>query len=317
MLNPNQDTRFHQANLPGGYSGRSFDTKYITPFLKKMQFASAMKESGWLTRSLEQNVPYDFNFPGKISNKEVKEAFLNILNDIEVFKNEPKPFLLAIFYGSIQQKQSRNIVLINPISSESSYTINQIIDLLNEHFYFKYKSRGASILPVIAIYSIYECITKELKRFENKYLSDLESHHSPDSHSGATGDIVVRNKNDNEVFESVEVKFDIPVDSIMVNDAYNKIKSKSVQRYYVLSTKGFKDEEEKRKTLKLIDEIKLEHGCQFVINGIFPTLKYYLRLIENTDAFLSCYLKNISNSNEINYEHKLAWNTIMKIKSGE
>lgn len=28
-LNPQQDVRLHQANMDGGYSGRSFDTKYI------------------------------------------------------------------------------------------------------------------------------------------------------------------------------------------------------------------------------------------------------------------------------------------------
>ena len=44
-------------NMEGGYSGRSFDTKYITPFLKQKRFLGAMKESGWLTRSLEQNIP--------------------------------------------------------------------------------------------------------------------------------------------------------------------------------------------------------------------------------------------------------------------
>lgn len=81
-LNPQQDVRLHQANMEGGYSGRSFDTKYITPFMKQKRFLGAMKESGWLTRSLEQNVPYNFEFPGKIRNKDVKSAFLNILYDI-------------------------------------------------------------------------------------------------------------------------------------------------------------------------------------------------------------------------------------------
>lgn len=42
-----------------GYSGRSFDTKYITPFMKFKFPKIAMRESGWLTRSLEQLEPYD------------------------------------------------------------------------------------------------------------------------------------------------------------------------------------------------------------------------------------------------------------------
>ena len=61
MHHPQQDVRYHQANLPGGYSGRSFDTRYITPFLKSKKIPH-MAESGWLTRSLEQNYPYDKNY---------------------------------------------------------------------------------------------------------------------------------------------------------------------------------------------------------------------------------------------------------------
>lgn len=43
--------------------------------MKQKRFLGAMKESGWLTRSLEQNNPYELDFPGKIQNKNVKAAF--------------------------------------------------------------------------------------------------------------------------------------------------------------------------------------------------------------------------------------------------
>lgn len=54
---PEQDVRYHKASMKKGYSGRSFDTKYVTPFLAHEGFPS-MAESGWLTRSLEQHFPY-------------------------------------------------------------------------------------------------------------------------------------------------------------------------------------------------------------------------------------------------------------------
>lgn len=50
-LNPKQDIRKHQTSIAGGYSGRAFDAKYVTPFMKSHKFP-AMAESGWLTRSL-------------------------------------------------------------------------------------------------------------------------------------------------------------------------------------------------------------------------------------------------------------------------
>ena len=58
----------------------------------------------------------------------------------------------------------------------------------------------------------------------------------------------------------------------------------------------------------------MEHGCQVIINGVFPTLKYYLRLLDNTDLFMERYIHNIQTHPEINAEHKIAWNAIMKEK---
>jgi len=308
-LHPNQDVRRHQANMYGGYSGRSFDTKYITPFLKQKRFLGAMKESGWLTRSLEQNIPYGLDFPGKIQSKQVKDAFLKTLHDVEENGVDATSLLKGLIYYSNKYKGDKNVILINPIEKETKITIEEIISALKQHFYFKYKSRGASILPVIALYSIYECITDELRRFDGMTLDEKESHNSSDRSSGETGDIVVRDAN-GEIYEVVEVKFEIAVDSIMIEDAYKKIANKPVQRYYILSTKT-PCEDELVKMNEIISRIREEHGCQVIVNGLIPTMKYYLRLLDDTDKFVSNYIKNLSNDTEINYEHKIAWNTIM------
>ena len=69
IYHPDQDIRKHQnTDVPytGGYSGRSFDTSYITPALTELKFPS-MAESGWLTRSLEQKSPYNLDYPGNIT----------------------------------------------------------------------------------------------------------------------------------------------------------------------------------------------------------------------------------------------------------
>jgi DNA (cytosine-5)-methyltransferase 1 len=54
IFRPQQDIRYHQDQMQNGYSGRSFDTKIVTPFLQKTFPHYAMAESAWLTRSLEQ-----------------------------------------------------------------------------------------------------------------------------------------------------------------------------------------------------------------------------------------------------------------------
>lgn len=308
-----QDIRYHKADLPNGYSGRSFDTKYVTPFLKSKKFFGAMKESGWLTRSLEQQHPFTLDFPGKISNKNVKKAFLNIMYDVEENLSSSENYLINIFRLSIIEKTKKTVPLVNPIDTESIPNIEQIIEYLHKHFYYTYSTRGASILPVIAFYSLYECIINEVVRYKDKMIDELASHTSSDRSSKATGDIVIRDKSSNEIYEVVEVKFDITPDAIMINDAYEKFKSIGIQRYYILSTYHANDIELLNMNEKII-QIREEHGCQVIVNGIFPSLKYYLRLLENTDTFINRYVFNLQNNNELNSEHKIAWNRIIENK---
>ncbi|MCE7128288.1 DNA cytosine methyltransferase [Campylobacter coli] len=308
-LHSEQDVRMHKTELKNGYSGRGFDTKFVTPFLKQKQFLGAMKESGWLTRSLEQAHPFTLDFPGKIQSSRLKDAFLQILNDVEVNGANPLEYLLALFNLSIKAKKDRAVEIINPITSENKLDIKDVMAILEKHFYYKYNSRGASILPVVALYSVYECMIMELKRFENKKLLEISSHYSSDKNSGNAGDIVVLNS-DNSLYEVVEVKFDIEPSLIMLLDAYSKIKPTSIQRYYILSTKIANDAAVKQINDK-IKEIRKEHGCQVIVNGLMQSLKYYLRLLSNTDLFIERYAKNLQKHPEINSEHKVSWNNIV------
>ena len=312
-INPEQDVRYHKKELQNGYSGRSFDTKYVTPFLKSKKFFGAMKESGWLTRSLEQVHPFTLDFPGKINNKVVKDAFLQILNDIEENNASAESYLTNIFRLSIIEKAKKTVTLVNPVKSESSLNIEQIIEYLEKHFYYKYSSRGASILPVIAFYSIYQCLIKEMGRYKNKKLEKLGSHTSSDRSSKATGDIVIRDSETNDLYEVIEIKFDIAPNQIMINDAYEKFKSEPIQRYYILST-SYANDDEMLKINEEVIKIREEHGCQVIVNGVFASLKYYLRLLENTDEFMSKYVENLQENTELDFEHKIAWNRILEEK---
>lgn len=281
MLHPEQDVRKHQSSIPGGYSGRTFDSKYITPFLKRCGFP-AMAESGWLTRSLEQKVAYDWNYPGAIK-EPLKRCFLLTINDIEDGKITPGVVLDYLLQALILQRESNVINLATP----QNLSISEIVSLLDRHFHSHYKSHGAARLPVLALYAAYECLIKECKRFDGKVLQPLESHTSADTRSGRIGDIDI-NDNDGTPFEAVEVKFDIPVSAEIVLNAKGKIEKTKVQRYYILSTKKpvEVDLDEIDRTIRQLKNI---HGCQLVVNGVMPTLKYYLRLIENTAAFIDCY----------------------------
>lgn len=311
ILNPNQDVRLHQTNMPNGYSGRSIDTRYVTPFLKSVAFP-AMKESGWLTRSLEQNRPYDRDFPGKISPPSLKDAFLEVLDRIETYDADPKSYLLALFIMSLEDLKTRSVEIINPIDSESNIPIRTIMSYLISHFNNTYEhTSGASRLPVLALYSVYQCMMEELQRFEGKVLEPLGNHTSADLRSGSVGDIEIKDAQTGEVYEGVEVKHGIKIDEIMIQDAYKKFKKTPIQRYYILSSVGIEPSEVEGIT-ELVETIEKEHGCQVIPNGLINSLNYYLRLIQNTDKFIDYYVHNLATDQTIKKEHKNYWNEMFK-----
>ncbi|MFV0565712.1 MAG: hypothetical protein ACK5NB_07755 [Flavobacteriaceae bacterium] len=303
IQNPEQDIRNHQTSIENGYSGRTFDTKYITPFLKSVKFP-AMAESGWLTRSLEQKVPYDTNYSGAIRPALLKTAFLETIDFIQK-GNQLDDVLSYLFQGLIIQRNSQQIDLAKPLN----LPIATIVDLLSKHFDTKYSAEGASRLPVLALYAAYQCLINETKRFEGKTLLPMESHTSADSRSGRIGDIDIVDEKE-RAFEAVEVKHGIAITAQLVKDAFEKFKTTQVNRYYLLSTANI-DISQKDEIDQEIDRIKNIHGCHVIANGLTHSLKYYLRLLSDTSEFIENYVNLIENDTALKFEHKKQWNTII------
>ncbi|MBU3965426.1 DNA methyltransferase [Patescibacteria group bacterium] len=317
--NPKQDIRYHKNELKGGYSGRTFDTKFITPFFKKYFPRFSMKESGWLTRSIEQPHPFTIKFPGKIRNKDVKQAFLQILYDVEENKVYPENYLTALLILLAREIiRSNSLLLKNKLNfQKKNLTINLITESLKEHFFTKYKNAGASRLPVIAIYSIYEILLRDIARYKGKKLLPLKSHVASDIKAKEIGDVEIIDEKRKSIFEGVEIKHGIPIDFLIVRDACEKIKDIPIERYYILTTAepNIKKGEE-QKVLRIVNDIRKNHGCEIVVNGLIYSLKYYLRLVQNLDEFMTRYSKNIkieaSVSTVVKIEHLEKWNEIVK-----
>lgn len=303
-LNPQQDIRCHQTSIPGGYSGRTFDTHYITPFLREKAFPN-MSTTGWMTRSLEQKHPYDFNYPGAIQPDKIKRVFLSLIDQIETSLVPMDIAIEYLFTKLIQLRDQKKIELATP----KNLSINSIMEALTKHFSRKYKYSGASRLPVLAFYAVYQALSAEVKRYEGKRLLTLEKHNSADSRSGRLGDIDVVDGMGNH-FEAVEIKYDIPINKEIVEIVKEKILPSAASRYYILSTKGIKKGDEDVIST-IIHQVKNTHGCQIVINGIIPSLKYYLRLLDDTSVFIQNYAKLMTNDETIKFEHKEAWNKII------
>jgi DNA (cytosine-5)-methyltransferase 1 len=188
--------------------------------------------------------------------------------------------------------------------------IDSVLAMLRLHFSMKLSSR----LPVIAIYSIYRQLFKQVKRYDNKILRPLNVHTSADKHG--YGDIEIWNDN-NTPFEMVEIKHNIPVDRNLIFDVAKKSENTSIERYYILTTAtcNFTSQEEEEYINKFILKIKKDTGLEIIANGIFTTLKYYLRFIDDYKEFVKTYTRNLiddsKNSAEIKEFHISKWRDIL------
>lgn len=303
-FHPEQDVRFHQSKMIGGYSGRSFDNHYVTPFLRNNDFP-CMAESGWLTRSLEQALPYDLEYPGQISGTGVKEAFLEIYSaTVDGDKIDIKDILACFFQELVKVRDASKIDLICP----SRLTIQTALKLIQKHIEYKYNTSGGARLPNIAIYSAYKtAINASSGRYLEKDLIDLNSHTSSDKSSKSIGDIQI-NDNHGNPFEGIEIKAR-PIEPFMLEVIYKKIQEFStVERYYLLTTEE-DDVVDEVAIQKAIHDIRLKHGCDVIVNGVYTTLKYFLRL-SSTDDFIKLYTSLMENDDAIKYEHKEIWNNL-------
>lgn len=304
-LHKEQDIRLHQTRFEKGFSGRAFDTQHVTPILKKLKLPS-MGESGWLTRSLEQPYPYDMKYNGAIG--ALKFPFLRILDYVERNPNSAKD-LLMILLNVVYKISEDNKVTITPLASPENLTINNIVNALSEHFLFPYGTHNGAKLPVLAFFAIYSFLIQELKRYVDCSLQPLSSLTACDRTNKASGDIEIYRLS--ELFESVEIKLDRQITSQIVRVAEEKIYKWNPQRYYILSVDGIL-ESDKSDIDDIVNTVLENHGCQIIINGLIPTIKYYLRLITNLNDFVIKYSELVENDTELQKIHKAKWNELLE-----
>ena len=316
IIDNQQDIRLHRTDFKGGYSARVLDTKFTTPFFKRHFPKYANKESAFLTLATREKIKWTekegINL--KIRNKQLKETFLNILDDIENGKHSANDYLIAFFVALINlSKKDEQIFDIakNQDIKKEALNINIILEMLDKHFSNKLSSR----LPVVAIYSIYEVLMPLLSRYKNKKLVDLAVHTSSDKHG--FGDIEIYDKQ-NTPFEIVEIKHNIPITKDLIFDIAKKTENTKIKRYYILTTYkgGFESFKDEKEINDFIIKIKIGRDIDIIANGILTTIKYYLRFIDDYKLFLETYTKNLikdaSNSTEIKEFHIKSWTNILK-----
>jgi DNA (cytosine-5)-methyltransferase 1 len=313
VISPEQDIRMHQAIMPGGFGGRILDAKFVTPFLREQGFPS-MRETGWSIRSLEQPFPYNKNYPGKITPPVLKVSFLSLLDDVQVNPSLARDFLVFVLAKLEQYRRSQGGDGFVRLPSDFVYrlSLSTIAEMLETHFNAKYRSiNGAARLPVLAMYSLYQCLVPELARYKGKGLLPLKSPTGADLKANTVGTIRVVNVTNGQLWEGIEIKYGEAIGLGLVQTAVQKIKMSNVERYYLLSTADVKADERKR-LAKYAAMFKNEYECELIMDGLLPVLRYYLPAITNPAEFLDNYGVNLKQDRFVKTEHRLAWISILQ-----
>lgn len=148
----------------------------------------------------------------------------------------------------------------------------------------------------------------ELERFKGKELKPLEEHSAADSQTGATGDIEVIDSETKAIFEALEIKHEIQVSVSIIQSVQRKIMDKAIDRYYILTTHQHCEPDEE--AAKQIASVQTMYNCQIIVNGVLPTLKYYLRLLSDPSRVMPEYAALLKSEKTVSHEHREVWNQI-------
>lgn len=304
IMSPDQDIRLHQSGMSDGFSGRTLDASFVTPFLSKEGFPFMQSGSGWLTRSFEQARPYKRDYPGKISPPELKNAFLGILGDIQKGADARSCLSHLFHILAIWRDKNASLTLARPTGRR----IVDIVKIVESHWMSDLP--GIARLPVLATYAAYKCLVPEVSRYKHCQLQSLLSHTSADVKTDRVGDIDVLNQ-DGRPFEAVEVKHKIAITAALIRQLREKIAAAGIKTYYVLSTNELISASEMNDITELLLVIRQNYGCQVIVNGVATTIKYYLRMMEDTDRFIDEYVSLVEQDKEVPFELKRCWNEIV------
>lgn len=302
---PEQDIRLHKTEFPSGFSARTIDSEVTVPFLRANSFPYNV-ESHWLTQTFSMAGPYLPDTNILTSPKRAGPLMVRVVNAVEAALPDPREtaqdVVVAILVVFLEHRAKSKIDLTFP----KNLTIVEAMDLLKAHLSGVYKS-GTPRLPQLAIYALYRCLVPSVERYRDCILLPLQRMKAADRKSGTVGDVVVTLKD--RPIEAVETKLGIPISAQLVAEAIQKIRSASVDRYFVLSTAGV-DAGEVNDITKLQHDFRRSNGCEIVVNGVVETVAYGLRLLRSPTDFITEYVSCLEIDPDVNYQHKAEWNRL-------
>lgn len=301
-LDEGQDIRSHMTGHPGGFNARGVDTEATIPFLAAQSLHRSV-ESHWMTRVFAIAGPMrrdmEIKTVPKVAGPLVAET-VEAVNDLAA--EAARAAAVVLLVGMIEERNRGRVELARP----KLLTIEQIVWLLQEHFWKKYE-KNAPRLPQVAIYAAYECLVPSVDRYRDCELAPLLRMKAADRKAGTVGDVVVLQGD--VPFEAVEVKHGEPISTIHMTEAIAKLETAAARRYFILSTAGITDHD-RQEIVGLAAQFRKSNGCEIVTNGVIESVRYYLRLLEDPVEFVNRYATLVQEDPDLGYEHRIAWNEI-------
>lgn len=303
------DIRYHQTQIqhltkrPAGVNFRGISEEIVYPWLDRNRFQGA--KSGWQVRTLERPKPYLLTYDENIA--QVKKPFLTVYDRIEEHGEAGLDALRYLIWKQVARREDVRITLSIPKTQDIALSV----DLFRRHFFRSYQgAKGASRLPVLALHALYSTVAPQLRRYDGFSVLPLNEHSAADSQTGSLGDIEIADDRTGEIFEAIEVKHNLPITEAIAADVQSKVMDKAISRYYILTTHANCEPDPGAR--KVLENIKAIYDCQVIANGVLPTIRYYMRLLEDPSAIFPAYVALLQVDKAIAHEHRTAWNDVVK-----
>lgn len=287
---PDWDTRYHQTQIGGKYSLRSIDRCNVADYLYKHGYYDTVTEFA-LTRSFEKAEPFHKSYSGKISPKECKSAFLNIVEVINedgvdgTLLHDMLAYLLLFLKKRKEVLSSLQTSVIECSGAEQL----QLLDISELCDFISRLGSGSSVIPVVTLHTLLEVIQPFL--FPHIRVSQMKEHTAPDNHSGSYGDIEAFDREDKPLI-AIEVKHKIVItDSIVMTfDKKTKLEGSDIPLKFIITTANTG-----KKIVK--NNICVDSFTSFVTNYLQQALLYEpsicVQFVKQLRESIICY-KNIS-----------------------
>ena len=271
---PDWDTRNHQTQIGGKYSLRAIDRCNVSDYLFKKELYDTATEFA-LTRSFEKAEAFSKSYTGKISPKECKSAFLNIVEVINTTATtEVLTDILTYLIQFLKNRNQQNTKLktsIVEISKELDLLdVSNILEEINK------LGSGLSVIPVIVVHTLLSIVQPYL--WSHITIKKLKEHTAPDNHSKSYGDVEAFNDLPTPMI-AIEVKHKITITESIISTFDKKTSESRIPLKFVITT---------AKTSK---QIVKNNICVDSLNGF--TLTYLQQALLFESSICSKFIKEL------------------------